>query len=86
MRIEIFTGLIIVLGILVGCTAPQETAVMGQPMAKELAPGEMDSKLTLLTNEIINSLTRKKRSRIAVIEFSDLNGNDLTPFFGPVLN
>jgi TolB-like protein len=82
MRTKISTALIVVLAIFLGgCAAPQKKVVTQKPVIKEIAPrkttkvSDLDSKLTDLTNQIVNSLTETRRSRIAIIEFSDLDGN-----------
>jgi len=70
-------ALIIVAAIfLAGCAAPQKKLLTPKPITG--APTrirDLDSKLTDLTSQIINSLTETERTRIAIIEFSDLDGN-----------
>ena len=82
MRTRISIVSIIVAAIFLGsCAAPQKKVVTPEPITKEKAPtkpvriGDLNSKLTDLTNQIINSLTETRKSRIAVIDFSDLEGN-----------
>ncbi len=77
MRSRIAMALIIILAIFLGgCAGPQKKVVPPKPVSKAPARiGDLDSKLTDLTNQIINSLTETRRSRIAIIEFSDLEGN-----------
>jgi len=55
-----------------GCAAPPKEVLIEKPAKVK---DDLDLKLTDLTNQIINSLTETKRSRIAVIDFSDLRGN-----------
>ena len=82
MRTKMAIGLVIVTAILLGgCAAPQKEVVPPKPVAEPVTPREparisdLDSKLSDLTKQIINSLTETKRTRIAIIEFSDLEGN-----------
>jgi len=73
MRTKISIGLIIVLAIfLAGCAPPPREVVIEKPIKVK---DDLDLKLTDLTNQIINSLTETRRSRIAIIEFSDLDEN-----------
>ena len=86
MRTKISMALIIILAIFFGGCA----AAPPEPITKEIAPtkpariDDLDAKLNDLTNQIINSLTETKRTRIAIIEFSDLEGN--TTEFGKYLS
>ncbi len=82
MRPKISMALIIILAIFLGgCAAPKKEVVSPRPVPKETIPvkptriDDLDSKLTDLTNQIIFSLSETKRTRIAIIEFSDLEGN-----------
>jgi len=77
MKTKISIVLVIALAILSGCGARQKETVPEKPTAEKIAPGKsaLDSNLTDLTNQITNSLTEAKRSRIAIAEFYDLKGN-----------
>jgi len=82
MRTKMAIGLVIVTAIFLGgCAAPQKEVVPPKPVAEPVTPREparisdLDSKLSDLTKQIINSLTETKRTRIAIIELSDLEGN-----------
>jgi len=55
-----------------GCAAPPKEVLIEKPVKVK---DDLDLKLTDLTKQIINSLTETRRSRIAIIEFSDLEGN-----------
>ncbi|MFH1006213.1 MAG: FlgO family outer membrane protein [Candidatus Latescibacterota bacterium] len=65
----------------VGCAAQKEAVVRsttaaeqyGSPMLSER--NDLDSRLAELTRQIVNSLTKTGKTKIAVIEFSDLDGN-----------
>ena len=71
MKTRISIAFIIVAAIFLGgCAAPQKGVVIQKPIKDDL-----DLKLTDLTKQIINSLTETRKSRIAIIEFSDLEGN-----------
>ena len=41
----------------------------------EINPDSHEAKLQMLTNQIVISLSEKKKAKIAIIEFSDLQGN-----------
>ena len=54
--------------------APQIETIIQEK--KQIIPdNSLDSKLENLTNQIVESLSQESKSKIAVIEFSDLNGN-----------
>jgi len=54
-----------------GCTAIQSMPGFGKPPKDNV----LDYRLNELTNQIIVSLSQQQKSKIAVIEFSDLEGN-----------
>ena len=54
--------------------APQIETIVQEK--KQIIPdNSLDSRLENLTNQIVESLSHERKSKIAVIEFSDLNGN-----------
>ena len=54
--------------------APQIETIVQEK--KQIIPdNSLDSRLENLTNQIVESLSHESKSKIAVIEFSDLNGN-----------
>lgn len=66
---------------ILGCATQKETAVPARTTAgryvssSPVVRNDLDSKLADLTTQIVNSLTETRKSKIAVIEFSDLDGN-----------
>lgn len=56
---------------LINCTAIQNMAGFGKPPADNM----LDYRLQELTKQIVVSLSQQQKSKIAVIEFSDLEGN-----------
>ena len=56
-------------------TVPQRTAVKQYKLKSTVETSDLNSKLSNLTNQVVNSMTESKKTKIAVIEFSDLDGN-----------
>jgi TolB-like protein len=68
-RIEMKSIVIMILVLLItACGAQQKQAIKKKPVT-------LDSQLEDLTDQIVLSLSEQKKSKIAVIEFSDLEGN-----------
>ena len=59
--------------LLCGCATQQQNIV--QEKKPVIPDNSLDSQLANLTNQIVESLSQESKSKIAVIEFSDLNGN-----------
>lgn len=57
----------IVLGFLIGCSSSLKN--------KAATPSSLDSKLDELVNQIVTSLSQNQKTKIAVIEFLDIQGN-----------
>jgi len=53
---------------------PQVETIV-QEKKQNIPDNSLDSQLANLTNQIVESLSQESKSKIAVIEFSDLNGN-----------
>ena len=74
-------ALIIAAVFLVGCAAQKETVVPSKTTTEPYSRStlsernDLDSRLADLTQQIVKSLTKKGKTKIAVIEFSDLDGN-----------
>ncbi len=61
-----------------GCATHQQTIPITptfQENKQIILDNSLDSQLANLTNQIVESLSQESKSKIAVIEFSDLNGN-----------
>ena len=60
-----------------GCAGQQQNLSTNnqQQTSQPVVDYSLDSQLDNLTNQIVESLTQKQKSKIAVIEFSDLDGN-----------
>ena len=61
-------GIFILLILMVGCAAQKA-------QISDSSPITLDSQLQELTDQIVLSLSQQQKSKIAIIEFSDLNGN-----------
>ena len=74
------TGLLLILTILLaagaitGCGSKNKEAVLKDSAPPQTeTPEQLNAKIDELTNQIIKNMTQKKKSKIAVIEFTDLN-------------
>lgn len=76
MNARILITLFITL-LLIGCALIRSPQYIETPIGEE---GSLDAELTRLTNQIIRSLAEERRTKIAIVEFTDLNGN--VPMFG----
>lgn len=68
---EILSIVLLLLG-LMGCAITKQQGVIHKTTAKVI--GNLDNALGDLTNQIVNSMAEKGKKKVAVIEFSDLNG------------
>ncbi len=75
MRLNTIVILLIIL-VLIGCVG-RSPQYIESPVGEE---GSLDAELNRLTNQIIKSLAEERRTKIAIVEFTDLYGN--VPMFG----
>ncbi len=59
----------------ISVTPTSQTEAKFQETKQIILDNSLDSRLGNLTNQIVESLSQESKSKIAVIEFSDLNGN-----------
>ncbi|MCD4818003.1 MAG: CsgG/HfaB family protein [Candidatus Cloacimonetes bacterium] len=68
--------ILLIITLIIGCSSQQKNI---DPIKSENEPENivlsLDSQLDDLTRQIVNSLSQENKSKIAVMEFSDLNGN-----------